>query len=321
MNSHLGLKKLIKNKGMLLLLVGVLVSCENGTPKKQEEIKKEKKSVELDGTYYFASQEKSSSDSSKYNYHFIEFEVNDTNHVKGTFYYKPYGTDGAQGSFKGVIDSSGVLKIERKFLAEGEIFKEKLNLTLRGNEIELGYNDSNGVEATLPQVDELNYSKIFKGYQQQLLKNHLNTTDRSRLMTLSNLKNSMGYTDEDMAKLKFMEAMADLDNDPYEIEYLLYVIDPMLCGSGGCNLYLLKEDGSILQKLTVTSPPIYIDIQEIASIKKGQWRNFYVYSDGMRMVAPLDGKYPSNPSILQEIQKEELQSFPEQYQLIMDYLE
>lgn len=310
------------NKTLLFIaVISLFLSCKNEKTDTKSNSTITKTAINLAGPYFFASRTTSPIDSTKYNYHFIEFTVDDKNNAKGVFYYSPYGTDGYRGSFKSVVDSSGTLKSQRTYLAEGERYTDNLDYKVETDKIKLGFNDPNGDEATLPKVDKQSYDEMFKAYQNSILESHLNTKNRKRLKSMGSLKKDLGYTEKDIENLKFMEAMVDLDNDPMEMEYLLYIMDPMICGSGGCNLYILEEDGSLIEKLTVTSPPIYVDLNDIASAEKGKWRNLYVYSKGMRIVSPEDGSYPTNPSVLNEIQLEELQSFPEQYQLIMDYLD
>ncbi len=242
----------------------------------------------------------------------------------GVFYAAPYGTDGAKGSFKGVLSADKqTLNAERSIMAEGDRYTDQIRFKCLPEAIGLGYEKANGSAATLPKVSAEQYDQLFKTYQSQLLGVGINTTDRTRLYGLTALIKNMNYTKADLDKLSFMEYQLDLDNDFSTREFLLYVMDPMLCGSGGCNLYILSATGTVLSELSVTSPPIYVDVlaYEESQAKKGQFKTLYVYSKGMRRVTPVDGRYPSNPSVLEVIQEEQLQAFPEQYRLVMDYLE
>lgn len=306
---------------LCLMWVSNLMSCKEHKTKDTQAEELTVSEAPAEGSYYYASQTPSPLSDEAFNFQFIRFDLKANGHVEGVFYHIPYGTDSSRGSIKGVLNSENQLTAEKTIMAEGSVFKAPITYVLKDDSIELGYTNPDGSEASLAEVSKETYETLFKAYEQQLLKGYLNTTDRSRLLGLKRLKAAMGYTEEDMNKLQFMEAMVDLDNDPSEMEYLLYIMDPMLCGSGGCNLYLLKADGTELGQLSVTRPPIYIDSFgfEDPRYQKGRWRTLYVYSEGMRVVSPKDGAYPSNPSILKEISDVELRSFPEQYQLLMDY--
>jgi hypothetical protein len=309
--------------GFAVLCALALLSCKNNT-EATTGVQQDQAPLSLStGSYFYASQTPSALSDGAYNYHFVRFELKDSSRFSGVFYHSPYGTDGSKGSFTGVLQAPPQLIVSKTSLAEGERYTETQTYTLMDTALGLGYATAEGPEATLPMVDEVTFNRMFKAYQQQQLNGRLNTTDRSRLRQLSSLKADMGYTDEDMEQLRFMEAMVDLDNDPSEMEYLLYIIDPMLCGSGGCNLYLLKSDGTEIGRLSVTRPPIYTSVSTIEDTQRtsGTLRPLYVYSAGMRRVIPNDGVYPGNPSLLNPIEAAELQSHPEQYQLIMDYLD
>jgi hypothetical protein len=120
-----------------------------------------------------------------------------------------------------------------------------------------------------------------------------------------------------------MEVMIDLDNDYSEMEYLIYIMDPMLCGSGGCNLLITKEDGSIISNISVSRPPVYIPLLSIEEqqANSNQWKDLYLYSDGMRRLSYTGDKYTANASLGTPVLETQLSSFPEHYVLIMDYLD
>lgn len=92
-------------------------------------------------------------------------------------------------------------------------------------------------------------------------------------------------------------AVYDLDGDGGE-ELLGYFSGGTICGSGGCNLVVLEEDGSERGRLTVSKRPIGV----FASETNG-WRDLAVTIGGGGMAAgparvPFDGeRYASNPTV------------------------
>mgnify|MGYP006935562941 FL=1 len=92
-----------------------------------------------------------------------------------------------------------------------------------------------------------------------------------------------------MDQLRFMEVAVDLDNDYQTEEYLLYIMDSMLCGSGGCNLLVIDGNGNTLSNTTVVKLPIYMPTQTIADMaSKGLWKPLYVWSQGFRELPFMD---------------------------------
>jgi hypothetical protein len=96
-------------------------------------------------------------------------------------------------------------------------------------------------------------------------------------------------------------ASSDLNGDGRD-EALVYVAGPGLCGSGGCNLYVLAEGGdnawSVDSKMTVTRPPIY----RLGTRTNG-WADLAVTVSGgglMRTVMKVPrgpNGYASNPTV------------------------
>ena len=84
----------------------------------------------------------------------------------------------------------------------------------------------------------------------------------------------------------------DLNNDKKD-EYLVGFSNPYFCGSGGCSGYILNNDGSVINKFTVTDFPIYVTT---SSTEK-----FYdlIFETGgkFHLLKIKNGKYPSNPSV------------------------
>ncbi|SFD11725.1 hypothetical protein [Flavobacterium phragmitis] len=87
----------------------------------------------------------------------------------------------------------------------------------------------------------------------------------------------------------------DLNNDKKN-EYFIGFSNSYFCGSGGCSGYILNNDGSVINRFTVTDFPIYVTT---SSTEK-----FYdlMFESGgkFHLLKMKNGKYPSNPSV-QEI--------------------
>lgn len=84
----------------------------------------------------------------------------------------------------------------------------------------------------------------------------------------------------------------DLNNDKKD-EYFVGFSNPYFCGSGGCSGYILNNDGSVINKFTVTDFPILVTT---SSTDK-----FYdlIFETGGKfyLLKMKNGKYPSNPSV------------------------
>lgn len=89
----------------------------------------------------------------------------------------------------------------------------------------------------------------------------------------------------------------DLNNDQKD-EYLVGFSNSYFCGSGGCSGYILNNDGTVINRFSVTDFPIYVTT---SSTEK-----FYdlIFESGgkFHLLKMKSGKYPSNPSV-QEVLK------------------
>ncbi|MGE8342632.1 MAG: hypothetical protein ACN6OI_16490 [Flavobacterium sp.] len=89
----------------------------------------------------------------------------------------------------------------------------------------------------------------------------------------------------------------DLNNDKKE-EYFVGFSNSYFCGSGGCSGYILKNDGTVINRFSVTDFPIYVTTSAT--------EKFYdlIFESGgkFHLLKMKGGKYPSNPSV-QEIIK------------------
>ncbi len=275
------------------------------------------------GAYYFGQLQNSALEGGKYNAELVRFEVDSMDYVRGSFYFQPFGSDGMRGSFSGVIDrETQQLMCKRLFYAEGERYKEAIAYPLLEDAFGLGYTDTGGVAASLPAVEPNTFETMFKTFKRQELEARINTTDRSRLKRLDFLLKN-GFTESDLESTPFMEVMLNLDNEASSMEYLIYVMDPMLCGSGGCNLFVVNSKGETQSSITVSRPPIYVPVLSIEEQQSltGQWKDLYVYSDGMRRLTYKSNHYTSNASMGALVEEADLSNFPESYLLVMDYMD
>jgi hypothetical protein len=314
----------------LISIVLLFLACQNqSSVNKDRSVSSEASLIVQDsikykpGAYYFGQKESSPLEPDKYNIDLVRFEVDTSKWVRGTFYFQPFGTDGMRGSFTGRMDpETDQLMCKRIYYIEGERYKEAFSFPLLKDSLGLGYTETGEVATVLPEIDSKTYQNHFATLTQQSLQARINTTDRSRLFKLELLK-EQGFSQTDIETLQFMEVMTDLDNDYSQMEYLIYIMDPMLCGSGGCNLLVTKQDGSIISSITVSRPPIYIPLLSIEEQQahKNQWKDLYVYSDGMRRLSYKAGSYTSNASLGVPVLETQLSAFPEHYVLIMDYLD
>lgn len=111
---------------------------------------------------------------------------------------------------------------------------------------------------------------------------------RKQLLVL--LKNDLStMTKED--RFFFYEAF-DLNNDK-KGEYFVGFSNSYFCGSGGCSGFILNDDGSLINKFTVTDFPILV-----TTTSTEKFYDLLMKSGGLyHLVKIKSGKYPSNPSI------------------------
>ena len=104
----------------------------------------------------------------------------------------------------------------------------------------------------------------------------------------------------DMGKLLYASAESDLDGDD-TAEVLAYVGGPMMCGTGGCNLVVLKREGGDLRKISELSV-VQLPVGVLDSKSNG-WRDLAVTIAGGGVAEhtvrlQFDGKgYPRNPTV------------------------
>ncbi|WP_051315009.1 hypothetical protein [Algoriphagus terrigena] len=117
---------------------------------------------------------------------------------------------------------------------------------------------------------------------------------RARLESLLAEDLKVGIVDSLSRRFIFLEY--DLDGDAAK-EIFVGLTGPYFCGSGGCTQYILKDNGEVLTKFTVSDYPVVI-----APDKTNGWNDLYIQSGGDYRVVKFDGKtYPANPSILPKL--------------------
>lgn len=292
----------------------------SGTP---EALTKEFEALTGPDIRCFAEKTPSNLEKGQFNYHLIRIEKKGGNDIAGVEYHFPYGTDSFRGSLKGILQPADQrITGELRGYAEGEHYTQQRSYQMQDNQLVLDYRTPQGEMASLPEVTCEEFDALLLEYRRGIFSNLINTTDRTRLKKLDGLK-AYGFTEKDLDSIRFMERATDLDRDPTTTEYLLYLMDPSLCGSGGCNLLVVDSNNTIVADITVTKLPVYTELEDYESTmtNKGQWKTLFVYSKGMRRLTPINGKYPENPSVEEEVLMEQFSSFPESYVLLLDHFQ
>lgn len=106
---------------------------------------------------------------------------------------------------------------------------------------------------------------------------------------------------KDMAASDRTFSFYELDlNGDGKNEYFIKLPEKAFCGSGGCTFLLLNDSLKVINRFTVTNPPIYIGAAGIDGWKtlilQGQNADKFVHLtwDSKKK------KYPSNPSLIKE---------------------
>lgn len=100
----------------------------------------------------------------------------------------------------------------------------------------------------------------------------------------------------DDSSRKFVYSEFDLNGDSKK-EIFVGLTGPYFCGSGGCSIYLLDNQGNIITYFSVAEYPIAIDTR-----KTNGWNDLLINSRGKFHVMKFNGrKYPSNPSVQKTI--------------------
>ena len=256
-----------------------------------------------------------------YNYQFTRLHLSEDGKVTGMMLHAPYGTDGSRGSISGIYrKDQALIQTTTTYLAEGELYEEQRDYQLEDDGLATLNAEKESV-LTIPAVSCEQYETYLKEYHQGILKNRVNTTDRTRLKKVKEVA-EFGYGEEDLDNIRFMEVEVDLDNNYETREFLVYIMDSMVCGSGGCNLLIIDQNGKTLSNTSVVKLPIYMPTSTMGDVdRKGTWKSLYVWSQGFRELVPEDGGYPSNASMAPEVPEDAFSNYPEKYMLVLDYLE
>lgn len=110
-----------------------------------------------------------------------------------------------------------------------------------------------------------------------------------------------GRIAENDKSIMVSNSFVDLNGDN-ENEVVVYAFGDTICGSGGCNVYILERKGSQYRqvtKLTISRPPI-----RVFTDRSMGWANLSVWvqgggiTPGYEALLRFDGEtYPSNPSL------------------------
>lgn len=91
---------------------------------------------------------------------------------------------------------------------------------------------------------------------------------------------------------KFIFFQYDLNGDGKN-EIFVGLTGSYFCGSGGCTVMLLDNEGNVINTFTVVDYPIVVD-----SKKSEGWNDLFMLSGGKYHIMKFNGKkYPSNPSV------------------------
>ena len=253
----------------LLMVVALFGACKNNvnseansnqiTEVGENESSDLNSASQIVDTWCFAAKTKAMNSKKKtgHNYQFLKVSLDASNKVQGWIQSAPYGIDGMKGHVTGTYNSeTGELNLNETALGEGEIYEQSREFRIIENSLQLDYGTAENKRASLNRYDCEEFDAMYASFQKEMIAKRVNSSDRSRVMKIKNLQ-ELGYTNEELNAIPFMELEVDLDNNYETQEYLIYVMDSMLCGSGGCSLYITDKEGKTLSYMTVTKLPIY----------------------------------------------------------------
>jgi hypothetical protein len=93
---------------------------------------------------------------------------------------------------------------------------------------------------------------------------------------------------------RFIFNKVDLNDDGNE-EYLVGLIGPDFCGTGGCTMLILSQNLKLMSKITLVKYPVYLGTEETGN---NIYKNIYLRTGQVGYVKLVwnGGKYPGNPS-------------------------
>ena len=122
------------------------------------------------------------------------------------------------------------------------------------------------------------------------------TGDLVRLTLQNKFKSDLDKNLIDSLSRKFIFFEYDLNGDSKK-EIFVGLTGPYFCGSGGCSIMLLDNQGNEITNFTVSDYPVVID-----NNKSKEWNDLFISSGGKYHTMKFDGKkYPSNPSVHTEL--------------------
>ncbi|MFY8111651.1 MAG: hypothetical protein ACOVKP_06555 [Flavobacterium sp.] len=122
------------------------------------------------------------------------------------------------------------------------------------------------------------------------------TADLIRLTLKELYKDDLAknFIDDNSKRFIFFEY--DLNEDGKK-EILVGLTGGYFCGTGGCTLLLLDDQGNVVTQFSVSGNPVVID-----TTKTNGWKDLFIYSGSKYHIVKFNGKtYPSNPSTLSEL--------------------
>jgi hypothetical protein len=149
---------------------------------------------------------------------------------------------------------------------------------------------------TTPEISDPDTTDQIPGHQYLIdaMSQETAAKVRARLESLLGEDLKLGIVDSLSRRFIFLEY--DLNGDNTK-EIFVGLTGPYFCGSGGCTQYILKDNGDVLTKFTVSDYPVVV-----APDKTNGWSDLYIQSGGDYRVVKFDGKtYPSNPSVLPKL--------------------
>ncbi|MGB4852664.1 MAG: hypothetical protein WBQ38_10150 [Ignavibacteria bacterium] len=122
------------------------------------------------------------------------------------------------------------------------------------------------------------------------------TADLVRMTLKNKFKSDLEKNLIDSLSRKFIFFEYDL-NDDSKKEIFVGLTGPYFCGTGGCSIMLLDNQGNEITNFTVSEYPVVID-----NSKSKEWKDLFILSAGKYHTMKFDGKkYPSNPSVQAEL--------------------
>lgn len=98
--------------------------------------------------------------------------------------------------------------------------------------------------------------------------------------------------DTSLESVQFLYGKYDLNGNGNN-EYIIQLIGPYFCGSGGCSTYLFDNQNNQLDYFTVASTPI-----AVSEVVSHGWHDLIIWSNrAYRKIEHTGKHYPSNPSV------------------------